>query len=66
MTSPLLGAGMLFYRSRYWRPLERMTHRPAVAQRDVLRSLLSANRDTRFGSEHGFADISDHAGFARR
>ena len=66
MTSPLLGAGMLFYQRRYWRPLERMAHRPAVAQRDVLRKLMSANRDTRFGVEHGFADISDHAGFARR
>src|SRR5688500_13878743 len=66
MTSPLLGAAMLFYRSRYWRPLERMAHRPDVAQQDVLRKLLSANRDTRFGADHGFTEIRDHAEFARR
>lgn len=39
---------------------------PAAQQAALLRSLLTANRDTRFGREHGFADMHDVADFRRR
>lgn len=61
-----LRAGMALYRDRYWRPVNRMASRPAAAQQNVLRRLLVANRDTRFGVEHGFADIHDHAGLVKQ
>ena len=56
----LLRAGMALYRGRYWWPVERMASRPAATQQNVLRRLLAANRGTRFGVEHRFADIHDH------
>lgn len=51
---------------RHWRPLEERAAQPDKAQADVLRALLSANADTRFGKEHGFADIRDHRTFVSR
>jgi hypothetical protein len=54
------------YWSQYWRPLERMTRQPGAAQEEALRRLLSANRDTRFGIEHGFAEIQNAAEFQQR
>lgn len=60
MRHAILQAGMLLYRARYWRPVERLAREPDVAQRDALRRLLVANRETRFGIEHGFKDIRDH------
>lgn len=62
----LLRAGMAFRYGRYWRPVERMASRPAATQQSVLRRLLVANRGTRFGIEHGFAAIHDHAGLMKR
>jgi hypothetical protein len=59
MQSALLRAGMLYSRLRHWRPLERLAHRPDDAQREVLRRIVDANRDTRFGREHGFDSIRD-------
>jgi hypothetical protein len=35
-------------------------------QQDVLRRLVAANRDTRFGAEHGFAGIRTHADLQAR
>ncbi len=43
-----------------------MAHRPDEAQQSVLRRLLFANRGTRFGIEHGFAEIRNHAQFQGR
>jgi hypothetical protein len=39
---------------------------PDRAQQEVLVKLLSANRETRFGREHGFSDIRDSAQFRER
>ena len=57
---------MQIYRHRFWRPVERQAHRPEVAQANVLRSLVAANRETTFGREHGFADITDPREFRER
>ncbi len=57
---------MLVYRALHWRRVERMAHRPDAAQQDVLRQLLLANRATRFGVEHGFAETTDHRQFRER
>jgi hypothetical protein len=66
MRRMLLRGSMLAYESLYWRPVKRKALRPETSQRDVLRRLLSANRDTRFGVEHGFADIRNPAHFCER
>jgi acyl-coenzyme A synthetase/AMP-(fatty) acid ligase len=52
--------------ARHWRPVERAARRPDAAQQDVLRRLVTANRDTRFGAEHGFAAIRTHADLQAR
>ncbi len=57
---------MQIYRHRFWRPLELQAHHPEVAQANVLRSLLAANRETTFGREHGFADITGLREFHER
>jgi hypothetical protein len=58
---------MEFDGHRSWRTLERAAHEPLNAQRDVLRRLLETNKETRFGREHGFADIGgDHKRFVDR
>jgi hypothetical protein len=62
----LLRAGMALHCRRYWRPVERMAARPAATQQGVLRRLVVANRGTRFGIEHGFADIHSHADLVKR
>src|SRR3954470_1169094 len=59
-------AGMLVSGARYFRPLERHADRPDAAQQDVLRHILGANRDSRFGREHGFADTADAHTFRSR
>lgn len=61
MRELLFRAGMLFYQHRYWRPIERMTRNPAAIQEAVMRRLIYLNRNTRFGKDHGFADIRDHS-----
>src|SRR2546430_1304704 len=66
MASISLRASMLAYEARYWRHIDRRAAAPDRAQRDVLTRLLSANRDTRFGIEHGFADIRHPAQFQER
>jgi hypothetical protein len=57
---------MQAYRTLFWRPLKRQAAAPDQAQRDVLARLLAANRDTRFGREHGFDDIRNPAQFRDR
>src|SRR5688500_8410449 len=66
MRNVLLRAGMQFYRARYWRPMKRAADRPGDAQCRTLRRLLLANRDTRFGTTHGFADIASPDQFRER
>jgi hypothetical protein len=66
MRNVLLRAGMQFYRERHWRPMERAADRPGHAQRETLRRLLLANRDTHFGTTHGFADIAGPSQFRER
>lgn len=66
MHSAFLRAGMLYSRLRHWQPLERLARRPDEAQRKVLARLVDANRDTRFGREHGFNTIRDHRDFQAR
>src|SRR6478609_10307828 len=61
-----LRAGMALHYGRYWRPVERMAARPSATQQNVLRRLLVANRGTRFGIEHRFADIRDHADLVKQ
>jgi hypothetical protein len=57
---------MLYSRVRHWHPVERLTHGPEAAQRDVLAGIVAANRETRFGREHGFDRIRDIRDFQAR
>lgn len=66
MREVLLRAGMFVHGLRHWRPVERMAQHPDAAQWTVLQRMLSANRDTRFGKEHGFSDIRDLGRFRER
>jgi sterol desaturase/sphingolipid hydroxylase (fatty acid hydroxylase superfamily) len=64
--NPCLRLHMAFVRRRAWRPLLAATQRPRAAQFAVLRRILTANRATQFGREHGFAEIAGIADFRRR
>ena len=66
MRGLLLRAGMQFYRECYWRPMERAAGRPGDAQRETLGRLLRINRETRFGTAHGFVDIATPRQFQER
>ena len=66
MRGILLRTSMRAYEALYWRPVERRAAAPDRAQREVLATLLSGNRETRFGLEHGFSDIRDPAQFRER
>jgi GH3 auxin-responsive promoter len=66
MRGILLSASMRAYQELYWRPVERCAMAPDRAQREVLSRLLSHNRETRFGVEHGFADIRGAGQFRER
>lgn len=66
MRGLLLRAGMSLYQYRHWRPVERMAQHPAATQQDVLQKLLQANRDTRFGVEHGFKNIRNPGQFQKQ
>ena len=45
-------------RGRYlWRSFQAMTERPEEVQQQLLRTLLSTNRDTAFGKAHGFSSM---------
>jgi hypothetical protein len=66
MRGLLLRAGMQFYRERYWRPMERAAGRPGRVQRETLGRVLGINRETRFGTAHGFATSPLHDSFGTR
>ena len=51
---------------RAWRSFLRMTEEPERIQRELLQSILSKNRDTVFGREHGFDGISSPAEYAAK
>ena len=51
-------AQLFTLRGRYlWRSFQGMTERPEEVQRQLLRRLLSTNRDTAFGKAHGFSSM---------
>src|ERR1051325_3029882 len=66
MRGMLLRMSMRAYGARYWRTARPSSIAPDVAQRAVLARLMADNSDTRFGIEHGFADIRDPAQFRTR
>ena len=57
---------MQFYRFRHWRAVEQLAAQPNRAQRDVLLTILSANRNTTFGTQHGFHEIRAHRDYRER
>ena len=57
--SALVVRASLWAPRRRWQHIERLTMDPARAQRDVLRAILQANQESRFGVEHGFDRIAD-------
>src|SRR5205085_5019116 len=61
-----LGASIWAYEALFWRQVARAAASPDRAQRQVLATLLSSNRNTRFGVEHGFADTHDPQRFQER
>jgi hypothetical protein len=65
MRSLFVRAAMLVGR-REWHGVERLAEHPGAAQERVLHDILTANRDTRFGVEHGFRDIRTLAEFRAR
>jgi hypothetical protein len=48
------------------RAFHRATHHVAQTQEAILRSLLTANRDTSFGKQHGFASLASPEDYQRR
>jgi sterol desaturase/sphingolipid hydroxylase (fatty acid hydroxylase superfamily) len=61
-----LAPAMLAVRALRWWPLRRAARDPRAAQLRVLEAIVAANRDTRFGREHGFAEVRSYADFAAR
>ena len=51
---------MALIRAFLWKPLIRKTRNPRKAQNELLLRILKRNRDTAFGREHGFAEISSY------
>jgi len=61
----VLRAHMSLLRFTCWRPLVADARRPRATQLRVLRRIVAAQRDTRFGREHGFASIRSLEEFRR-
>ena len=59
-----LWARMQLLRWTHWTPFVKAAKQPVNVQLGVLLRMLRCNRDTRFGREHGFADIRSYADFA--
>ena len=59
-----LWARMQLLRWTHWKPFVNAAEHPADTQIDLLLRVLRRNRDTRFGREHAFADITSYADFA--
>ncbi|MBX3335585.1 MAG: GH3 auxin-responsive promoter family protein [Nitrospira sp.] len=56
---------MQMIHDRDWLPLMIDTEQPDRIQRQLLSSILSSQRDTRFGKKHGFASIRSYEEFVR-
>lgn len=65
MQQLIFHAGMLIYKLRHWRPVERLTHQPTTAQTQTMLQLLHQNRDTQFGKKHRFSEINSYVEFQR-
>ena len=65
LVNGLLWAYMRALRWTHWRPFIHAAKHPGDTQRRFLRSLLHRDRDTRFGRQHGFAQLTSYEEFAR-
>ena len=61
--APWLALRMGWYRLRYEWPLRRAAGNPEKVQRSLLRKILRANQNARFGQEHHFSAIRSYADF---
>jgi len=59
----LIHLRMLLIKHFVWNPLINKTRNPQQAQNELLKQILSKNKDTVFGKEHGFERIKDYAEF---
>ncbi len=62
----LLWAVMRWRRVRDYLPLWYAAQHPARAQQRVLQRILTTNKHTRFGNEHGFENIRDYTRFQQQ
>lgn len=62
----LLGWLGQLMRRPHARRFEAISHRPREAQEALLREILTANADTAYGREHGFAALADLDAYRRR
>lgn len=60
----LIRTSLLFTGRRAWHSFLKMTKQPEQAQFEVLQQILSRNKDTQFGRDHGFHGISSAAEYA--
>ena len=61
----LIAAQMALTRRTVWKSLMRAAERPKATQHEVLQSIISRHRDTKFGREHGFDRINSYQDFVR-
>jgi sterol desaturase/sphingolipid hydroxylase (fatty acid hydroxylase superfamily) len=61
----LLRFGMNRIRDTLWKELMQVTDNPRLAQQKALQSILARNAATRYGEEHGFAQISSYEQFVQ-
>jgi len=57
---------MQWVRLAGWWPLRMAARRPQSTQWNVLRRILNANRQSRYGQEHGFGQIKSYEDFVRQ
>ena len=62
----IVKASLRLKESHHLARFEEALRDPRAAQARVLEGLVAANRDTRFGREHGFAEVRTAADYARR
>ena len=51
---------LLLVKQFWWKPFIRQTHDPQATQNKLLQQILSKNRNTAFGKEYGFENISSY------
>lgn len=56
---------MRLIRDREWLPLLAHTEQPEAIQRQLLSSILTSQRDTQFGRQHGFASLRSYEEFTQ-